>query len=185
MARDLVTIARFDIPAKAHIARNALETARIRSVIQDEQLVAMDYLLNLAVGGIKIQVWEEDAERAVAVLESSERGDRAETAVEAEGSFGDEPESVETDAAQQLLENPRDRYARKAMWAALCSVLIAPLALYTGYLLLMTMFSEGTLTGARRWGVWVAVLVTLVLTLVSPLWIGALITLITPGVTDS
>ena len=58
MARDLVTVARFDIPAKAHMARNALEDAGIRSVLQDEQLVAMDYLLNLAVGGIKLQVWE-------------------------------------------------------------------------------------------------------------------------------
>jgi hypothetical protein len=63
----------------------------------------------------------------------------------------------------------------------MCSVLVPPVAFYAAYLLLMAMSSEGTLTGARRWGVWVAALVAQVLMLVSPVWVYALFTFITTG----
>ena len=71
------------------------------------------------------------------------------------------------------------------MLAALCSILILPVAFYTAYLLLMALFSEGTLTGARRWGVWIAALVTPVLMLVSPAWMFALFTIISTGRLES
>src|SRR5262245_35595910 len=69
MGRRLVTIATFDQPAQARLAKNALDEEGIQNAISDENLVAMDWLLSNAVGGVKVQVWEEDAERAVAVLE--------------------------------------------------------------------------------------------------------------------
>ena len=176
MARQLVTVARFDIPATAHIARNALEEAGIKSVLQDEQLVAMDYLLSLAVGGIKIQVWEEDAERAVALLEDLTPGDG-----EPPGEAGAVRESDNEGTVPRTVSNDRERYALRALLAALCSVLVAPVALYTAYLLVMTLFSEGQLTLTRRWGVFIAVLITPVFMLVSPFWIGAAFSLITTG----
>ncbi len=71
MAGKLVTIATFDLAGQAHIAKNALEAVGIKSVLADEQTVAMDWLLSNAIGGIKVQVLEEDAERAVAALEES------------------------------------------------------------------------------------------------------------------
>ena len=76
MSRRLVTVATFDIPAKAEIARNALTAAGIQAVISDGEIVAMDWLISNAVGGIKVQVWEEDAERAAAVL-NAKFGDEA------------------------------------------------------------------------------------------------------------
>jgi hypothetical protein len=63
MARRLVTIATFDQPAQARLAENALKEAGIASTVSDENLVAMDWLLSNAVGGAKVQVWEEDAEK--------------------------------------------------------------------------------------------------------------------------
>jgi len=168
MARELVTVARFDIPANAYIARNALEEEGIRSVLQDEQLVAMDYLLNLAVGGIKLQVWDEDAERAVAVLEGLPPAVR-------------EPETAEPNAVSQSRDNARDRYAQRAIWATLWSILVASVVFYLAYLLLMALFSEGTLTGARRWGVWVAALVTPVVMGLSLVWFLVAVNLITTG----
>jgi hypothetical protein len=182
MARELVTVARFDIPANAHIAQNALEDEGIRSVIQDGELVAMDYLLNLAVGGIKIQVWQEDAARAVAVLEGFARATR-----KAPGAGTDEPgsdggtEVVESDAAAPSTDNARDRYARRAIRSTLFSVLVPPAAMYSAYLILMTTFSEGALTGPRRWGVWVAAFVTMVLMGVSPVWVVVVADLVTTG----
>jgi hypothetical protein len=165
MARELVTVARFDIPANAHIARNALEEAGIKAVIQDEQLVAMDYLLSLAVGGIKVQVWEEDAERAIAVLKSL-RPAAGETPDES--ARPGEPEPV---TSPQLVDNARDQYARRAMWATLCSVLVAPVAFYTAYLLLMVAFSEGKVARAHWWGVLIATLLAPIAMFLSPLWV--------------
>ena len=66
----LVTIAAFDQPAKARLAQNALTAAEIPAVVSDESLVAMDWLLSNAVGGVKVQVWDEDVDRAVEVLEA-------------------------------------------------------------------------------------------------------------------
>ena len=76
MSRRLTTVAAFDIPAKAELARNALTAAGIQAVIADSEIVAMDWLISNAVGGVKVQVWEEDAERAAAVLEEK-LGDEA------------------------------------------------------------------------------------------------------------
>lgn len=64
----LTTVAAFDLPAKAEFAKIVLEDAGIPAVVTDVEIVAMDWLLSNAVGGIKVQVRVEDAERAVAVL---------------------------------------------------------------------------------------------------------------------
>jgi hypothetical protein len=76
MSRRLMTVASFDIPAQAQIAKNALEAAGIQVVTADSEIVAMDWLISNAVGGVKVQVWEEDAERAAAVLDEK-LGDEA------------------------------------------------------------------------------------------------------------
>lgn len=182
MSRRLVTVARYDIPPKAHMAINALEDAGIRCVIQDEQLVAMDYLLNLAVGGIKVQVWEEDAERAAAILGSIERGpgaaagedDEPEADHSGDAAISQEPTRpaiAVADTDDPLTDNTRDRYARRAALSALFSILVAPVAWYTAYLLLMTAFTEGRLSGDRWLGVLVAVILTPVAMLLSPVWL--------------
>jgi putative signal transducing protein len=67
----LVTVATFDQPAQARLAENALKDAGIRAAVSDDNLVGMDWLLSYAVRGVKVQVWEEDADRAVAVLEQN------------------------------------------------------------------------------------------------------------------
>lgn len=64
----LVTVARFDLMPLAHIAKGSLEAEGIPCHIADEHLVQTDWLYSIAVGGIKLQVDEEFAERALAVL---------------------------------------------------------------------------------------------------------------------
>lgn len=189
MTQRLVTIARFDIPPKAHMAINALEEAGIRCVIQDEQLVAMDYLLNLAVGGIKVQVWEEDAERAAAILEGMERrhgpGDDEEPDGREEAAISQPnagPAAVEAAADEFPTDDTRDRYARRAPVAALCGILIPPVALYAAYLLAMTAFTEGQLSNGRWLGILMAVVLTAIGMLLTPVWLAMMCSLAAGGV---
>jgi hypothetical protein len=71
MAGELTTVATFHQAAQAELARNVLAEAGIQAVVADAEIVAMDWLLANAVGGIKVQVRAEDAERAAAVLDGA------------------------------------------------------------------------------------------------------------------
>ena len=74
MAERLVTVATFHLAAQAAMARNALEAAGIPAVVTDAEVVAMDWLLAPAVGGIKVQVRAADADPAVTVIRDFEAG---------------------------------------------------------------------------------------------------------------
>jgi len=65
----VVTLQHFrDIP-EALLAKGKLESAGIRCVLADGNLVRMDWLLSNAIGGIRLQVAEPDVEAAKALLE--------------------------------------------------------------------------------------------------------------------
>jgi hypothetical protein len=64
----LVTLQHFrDIP-EALLAKGKLESAGIECVLADGNLVRMDWLLSNAIGGIRLQVHEQELESARAVL---------------------------------------------------------------------------------------------------------------------
>jgi len=63
-------IARYDGMPEAHIAMGRLAAEGIESWLADEHLVQTDWLYSIAVGGIKLRVAEEDAERATKILET-------------------------------------------------------------------------------------------------------------------
>ncbi len=67
---NFVTIALFNSQPKAEGARLHLAHHGIRSVLQDENIVAMDWFLSNAVGGIKLQVVEEDVADATSLSSS-------------------------------------------------------------------------------------------------------------------
>ena len=67
--RKLITIGRFrDLPA-ALLAQGALQSAGIESFLADENTVRMDWFWANALGGMRLQVDEEDAAEALAVLD--------------------------------------------------------------------------------------------------------------------
>ena len=68
MSNESSIIARFDSMPEAHIAMGRLEAAGIESWLADEHLVQTDWLYSIAVGGIKLQVRSELAERALEIL---------------------------------------------------------------------------------------------------------------------
>ncbi len=68
-------IARYDGMPDAHIAMGRLAAEGIESWLADEHLVQTDWLYSIAVGGIKLHVAEEDAKRALVILETDYSGD--------------------------------------------------------------------------------------------------------------
>lgn len=66
---DLVTIATFDNMPAAHIAKGRLETEGVACWLKDENLGQTDWLYNIAVGWIKLQVEPGDTAHARAILD--------------------------------------------------------------------------------------------------------------------
>ena len=68
----LVTIATYHSQTKAEAARIHLAQEGIEAVLLNESIVAMDWLLMNAIGGIKLQVASHDAERAAGYINALE-----------------------------------------------------------------------------------------------------------------
>jgi hypothetical protein len=71
MASPFVTVATFDLAVEAHVAKSRLESEGLEAFIADENIVNLNVFYSHAVGGVKLQVREEDFERARAALEIS------------------------------------------------------------------------------------------------------------------
>src|SRR5688572_22012127 len=58
------TIATFSKPEEAHLFRTRLEAAGIPAFVLDENLVQLDWLYSNAIGGVRVQIADEDLEDA-------------------------------------------------------------------------------------------------------------------------
>lgn len=63
-----VTVAAFSLATEAHLARLKLEAEDVDCVLVDEHLISTNWLLSPAIGGIKLQVPEDQLARAREVL---------------------------------------------------------------------------------------------------------------------
>lgn len=66
---NLITIQRLNTSIDAHLLQNYLESEGIESFILDEHTVDVNPLFSNAIGGVRLQVREGDAERAVELIE--------------------------------------------------------------------------------------------------------------------
>jgi predicted RNA-binding Zn-ribbon protein involved in translation (DUF1610 family) len=131
-----VTVATFWQSAQVHIARLRLESVDIDCIVIDENLVATDWLLAPAVGGIKLQVREADA---IAAREALRRCSDA----------PDEPEPATMASFAMCPECGSDAIARpwvtrRIVWTGLVALMISgiillPLtaSLFVAYLILL------------------------------------------------
>jgi hypothetical protein len=62
------TIAAFSKPEEAHLARSRLEGSGIRAHVRDEHTIGLYWLYSNALGGVRLDVADEDVERAKEVL---------------------------------------------------------------------------------------------------------------------
>jgi hypothetical protein len=72
---DLVLIARFFTPVEAHMLQSRLQAEGVPAVVADAQIVGVNPLLTMAVGGVRVLVPESDFERAREIVNAIERGD--------------------------------------------------------------------------------------------------------------
>jgi hypothetical protein len=75
MGSNNIIVARFDTMPEAHIAMGRLEVEGIDAWLADEHLVQTDWLYSIAVGGIKLQVSPEQAQRAIEILNTDYSGE--------------------------------------------------------------------------------------------------------------
>ncbi|UCF65191.1 MAG: DUF2007 domain-containing protein [bacterium] len=64
----LVTIKKFSSPWEADLAKTHLEACGINAFIIDSQTISVNWLFANAIGGIKLQVYEEHATEAKEIL---------------------------------------------------------------------------------------------------------------------
>lgn len=65
----MITIARFSKPEDAHLLRMRLEAGGVPAFLQDENIVQVDWLYSNAIGGVRVQVAEEDLAKARELME--------------------------------------------------------------------------------------------------------------------
>ena len=156
----MTTIATFGDAVEAHLARGRVEDAGIRTYLADENVTVMAWHLSNAIGGIKLQVADEDVSAALAALsgengeESPEESDTETTTaiLPAEPSATVDP--VDTSAVEDEVEDvatSRELNAARALRGALTGFLIWPLQFYVFWLLLKILMSDERLnTRGRR-----------------------------------
>jgi predicted RNA-binding Zn-ribbon protein involved in translation (DUF1610 family) len=74
---DIVVIKTYDEYISAHIALGRLEEDGIRGWLKDEHSISINPVLSNALGGIKLMVRREDAERAIGILRTIVNESRA------------------------------------------------------------------------------------------------------------
>ncbi|SHI38143.1 putative signal transducing protein [Pseudozobellia thermophila] len=67
MKEKFYTIASFEYPSDVQILKGKLESEGIPVFLRDEHTLNSDPLISNAIGGVKLQVYTEDKERALAV----------------------------------------------------------------------------------------------------------------------
>ncbi|WP_295359712.1 DUF2007 domain-containing protein [Arenimonas sp.] len=69
------TIARYFEPSEAHIVRALLESAGFSATVADEHHVTANYPLSTALGGVRVQVPDEQAGEALALVAAYTSGE--------------------------------------------------------------------------------------------------------------
>jgi hypothetical protein len=65
---NLVTVGVFQFVAEAELMQSSLEDQGIPAYLANDHIIAMDWLLSTAVGGVMLQVANEDAEAAMQII---------------------------------------------------------------------------------------------------------------------
>jgi Putative prokaryotic signal transducing protein len=162
MSNDLVTVATFADPVEANLAKNRLEASGVRAFLANEETVDMDWLLGNALGWIRLEVGDQDADAARAVLNRQEELETSsDVGPEKAPSALDEVEpipepdlevEVEAEGGDDFDREPtgRDRDAERAFRGAVLGVLFAPVQFYVFYLLVKVFVSDESLGDRER-----------------------------------
>lgn len=68
---ELVTIMTFDNSIEAHMMKSKLESENIRCFLFDENIVGLNPLYNVTVGGIKLKINKYDVDNATVIIQET------------------------------------------------------------------------------------------------------------------
>jgi hypothetical protein len=170
MSDSFVTVATFQDPVAASLAKNLLDGAGIPAILLDETTVATDWLLSGAIGGVKLQVAPLHLERAEMILARTQETERDEDDEDDQDDDDYEAAIAPTAfAAREIAEDLRSEREDKApvnqlvdrmFRVAIFGLIFWPLQLYALWLLFQVMAEPGTVSDNRRWKVWTCILLT-------------------------
>ena len=160
MADDLVTVGACFSVEEAHVLKNLLEAEGISVFLADEKTSGFAWHLSNAIGGVKLQVRADQAERAMTILDSPP--DRLTAAdldalavAPSQSDCDQEMQDISkangdaTDADEDLDEEvdalfPGDAIVQRAWYAAVIGIFVCPplLHLYSLLLLAQLTFSD-------------------------------------------
>ncbi|MBM4396010.1 MAG: DUF2007 domain-containing protein [Deltaproteobacteria bacterium] len=150
----LVTVATYDDPLDANLARNVLLAGGVEAVLLDEHAVASRHVGG-TFGGIRLQVLATDEAQAMELLAEGVEGRGEyvdgvpdELRDDDHDRFGDRPGRRPADRANGGAQ--RDAEADRAMTAAAWSILVPPLALLVAFRLWRVATLPGPLDPWRR-----------------------------------
>ncbi len=142
MAEKLVTVARFENSVQAELAKGQLESAGIKAVVIDGNLIDTAWQFNTAVGGVKVQVLESDQEKAASLLQHKEPSDFSED-------FPDETKELENEESAST-PSQREKDADRALRSAVFGIVLWPLQIYTALLIFRVFISHQRLLDRYR-----------------------------------
>jgi len=179
MSDDLRTVASFNTPIEADIARNHLEAAGIQAFLADDQTVGWLWHLGTALKGVKLLVAESDLARAIETLQQIEEppaavpaeswicpkcGAQVDAEMEVCWSCGTTADGVEDagfePAGRPVPLKPKDRPRHKRPPGPLLAILVVfciPVAILNGIVGIDTFLYYAMIPSAA---VWLMVLVT-------------------------
>jgi hypothetical protein len=152
MPSNLVVVATYPTTAEAGLAREFLESEGIACRMTDEMVVQWVWYLSNAIGGVKVLVAEEDAEKALALL--AETGGLAPDL--------DEAATGDVDAEDDQVDPyPGDPMATRAWRAAVVGLFACPplLHFYSAWVLMRLLAAHLPLSASGKRKVCGAVLV--------------------------
>jgi hypothetical protein len=155
MSDRLVTVATFQEPVAAQLARNVLESAGIPAVLFDEDTIATDWMLATAIGGIKLQVARIHLERAELLLSKTQPEEEEVDPHAQQTAFASQEIAEELRADREDLE-PINQHTDRLFRVAVFGLLLWPLQFYAIWLLMEILSSDGTVSTNRRWKVWLS-----------------------------
>lgn len=66
--KNLITLTIFEYPFEAQVIKSKLESEGIYVFLKDELTIQIDNFLSNAIGGVKLQVYENDVEKSLEIL---------------------------------------------------------------------------------------------------------------------
>jgi Putative prokaryotic signal transducing protein len=157
MSNELVTVATFNDPIEAAMARNYLEAAGISAMLLDETTVATHWGMANAVGGIKLQVSLANLAHAEVLLDQipDDEPDDMPSIALAMSPTADEPPKELDDGST------KDQAVDRLFRATIFGLIFWPLQFYALWMLVTLPIMVGNVSPQRRWMVGVSLLLNL------------------------